>query len=140
MECGGGREKAEKRDALAEGEEMQLLGGGSGGLSEQGLEASGNGDGEEGADTVSDDEGFIGWLGLMAGEDVARHRVYAFGYGGEFVGVPAVDERVGPEEPVEAEDGAEGKGCAGAGEGEQSCQDGGVHEGKFWQGFGAREA
>ncbi len=53
---------------------------------------------------MSDDEGFIGWLGLMAGEDVACHRVYAFGYAGELVGVPAVDEGVGAEEPVEAED------------------------------------
>jgi hypothetical protein len=34
MECGSGREKAEEWDALAEGEEVQLLGRGGGGFCE----------------------------------------------------------------------------------------------------------
>ena len=64
MEEGGG-EKTEEWDALAEGEQMK-----SGGWlevfgCEQALELGCDGDGEEGADAMSYEEGFVGGVGLM---------------------------------------------------------------------------
>ncbi len=59
---------------------------------EQALELGCDGDGEEGADAMSDEEGFVGGVGLMCGEDVLGHGGGSMSEFGDLEGVPSMDE------------------------------------------------